>query len=201
MSSTKRSLLEVEFMRHGLPVGGRRYRGSGCDDPLSDSGWLQMFSAMGDGENWEGIVTSPLRRALDFADFYGNKEALPVTIEPRFREIGMGRWEGLSPEEVKTRYPDEFMGYYKDPEKNRPSGGENLTAFCNRVYLAMENLPESSRPILVIAHAGVIRAALSIALDGSNTAMMRVPVGYACRTRFRKTPLGWTIVSMNNPLT
>ncbi|MEK6748901.1 MAG: histidine phosphatase family protein, partial [Pseudomonadota bacterium] len=36
----------VDMIRHGEPVGGKRYRGH-RDDPLSDIGWRQMREAVG----------------------------------------------------------------------------------------------------------------------------------------------------------
>ena len=33
----------IDLIRHGEPVGGRRYRGH-IDDPLSERGWQQMWS-------------------------------------------------------------------------------------------------------------------------------------------------------------
>ena len=32
----------IDLIRHGEPVGGRRYRGGRMDDPLSEKGWAQM---------------------------------------------------------------------------------------------------------------------------------------------------------------
>ncbi|MHB1590203.1 MAG: histidine phosphatase family protein [Sulfuricella sp.] len=37
----------IDLIRHGEPVGGRRYRGR-TDDPLSEKGWNQMWTAVGD---------------------------------------------------------------------------------------------------------------------------------------------------------
>ena len=41
----------LDLMRHGEPVGGRRYRGR-TDDPLSEKGWNQMWTAVGDYRGW-----------------------------------------------------------------------------------------------------------------------------------------------------
>ena len=37
----------IDLIRHGEPVGGRKYRGQ-TDDPLSEKGWAQMWAAVGD---------------------------------------------------------------------------------------------------------------------------------------------------------
>ena len=40
-------LTTIDLIRHGEPVGGRKYRGQ-TDDPLSEKGWEQMWKAVGD---------------------------------------------------------------------------------------------------------------------------------------------------------
>jgi len=51
----------LDLMRHGEPVGGRRYRGQ-IDDPLSEKGWAQMQAAVGEKVPWTRVVSSPLLR-------------------------------------------------------------------------------------------------------------------------------------------
>lgn len=36
----------LDLIRHGEPVGGRRFRGDAVDDPLSDTGWQQLESRL-----------------------------------------------------------------------------------------------------------------------------------------------------------
>ena len=83
----------VDLLRHGEPVGGSRYRGQ-TDDPLSDKGWTQMRTAVGDAHPWDHIVSSPLCRCSDFARELVARHALPLTLDPRLMELGFGAWEG-----------------------------------------------------------------------------------------------------------
>ncbi|MEW6253578.1 MAG: histidine phosphatase family protein, partial [Planctomycetota bacterium] len=57
----------IDLMRHGEPVGGRRYRGQ-VDDPLSEKGWAQMRAAVGEAAPWHHVVSSPLLRCREFAE-------------------------------------------------------------------------------------------------------------------------------------
>ncbi len=36
----------IDLMRHGEPIGGKKYRGQ-SNDPLSGKGWEQMWAAVG----------------------------------------------------------------------------------------------------------------------------------------------------------
>ena len=62
----------IDLIRHGEPVGGRKYRGQ-IDDPLSDKGWAQMREAVGDHRPWDVIISSSLSRCLDFARELGQR--------------------------------------------------------------------------------------------------------------------------------
>jgi alpha-ribazole phosphatase len=182
----------VDFMRHGEPVGGRRYRGDGVDDPLSENGWQQMWVAVGDQAPWQRVVSSPLQRCHAFALALAEKHRLPLSVEQRFREVGQGAWEGLTPDEIVQRDPDAYAAFHQDPCRNRPPGAEPLDAFGQRVAGALEELFSAcpGEHVLVVAHAGVIRAALGHVLQADPLAWYRVRVDNAALTRFRRGPYG-----------
>ena len=94
----------IDLMRHGEPVGGRRYRGQ-TDDPLSEKGWQQMWDAAGEFRGWQHIVTSPLQRCAAFADAlqvsYGISDK-NVFVKKFERSTGNGVWQAI----VNTFIPD-----------------------------------------------------------------------------------------------
>jgi alpha-ribazole phosphatase len=150
----------IDIIRHGEPVGGRRYRGHGVDDPLTDKGWRQMWDAMPQNPQWDHIVSSPLSRCLDFATALSEKLAIESGVDDDFREIGFGVWEGLTPDEITARDPDALERFLDDPINNRPEGAEPLQDFSARVCNAYNRVVEHhrGRRVLVVAHAGVARA-------------------------------------------
>jgi probable phosphoglycerate mutase len=176
----------VDFLRHGKPVGGRRYRGGGADDPLSETGWQQMWSAVGDRQPWSHIVTSPMQRCQAFAEAMQDRYGLPVDVDSRLQEVGLGSWEGFSPDEIIARNEAEYRAFYENPQRHRPPGAEPLEAFGARVADALEALLEryAGRHVLVIAHAGVIRAALGYVLRSEPLAWYRTRIDNAAFTRF-----------------
>lgn len=150
----------VDIIRHGEPVGGRRYRGHGVDDALTDMGWRQMWNALPQNPQWDHIVSSPLLRCLGFATALAEKLAIECSIDRDFREIGFGAWEGLTPDEITTQDPDALESFLDDPINNRPPGAEPLHDFFVRVRGAYVRTVEqhNGRRVLVVAHAGVARA-------------------------------------------
>lgn len=150
----------IDVIRHGEPEGGHRYRGFSIDDPLTELGWQQMWAAVPDKPKWNRIVSSPLARCLDFSKALSEKFDIPLCVEDDFKEIGFGDWEGKTPEEIIASDPEALNHFYKDPVNNRPAGAEPLTTFSERVWDAYKTVTEkeSGNHILIVGHAGVVRA-------------------------------------------
>ena len=151
---------QIDLIRHGEPVGGRRYRGHGVDDPLTETGWQQMWDAMADHSAWQHIATSPLLRCLDFAQALSKKLKIGYSVDDRLKEIGFGIWEGLTPDEILSQDTNALNHFYEDPIRNRPEGAEPLETFSKRVWDAYTDMARKhvNEKVLVVGHAGVIRA-------------------------------------------
>lgn len=182
----------IDLIRHGEPEGGRAYRGHNIDDPLSEKGWQQMWSAVGTKAPWSQIISSPLIRCRHFAEMLAEKFSLPVSIDDRFKEVGFGRWEGRTPDMIKAENLTQYNAFYADPVNARPPGAENLITFTNRVssaYIQAVN-DHANQHILIVAHAGVIRAAIAHALQAPPLSMYHIKVHNAGITRIRHTQQG-----------
>lgn len=175
-----------DLLRHGEPVGGRRFRGQ-VDHPLSEAGWAQMWAAVGEHRPWARVVSSPLARCREFAAALSERRGLPLTIEPQLAEMGFGRWEGKTPEEVEALVPGATERFYADPIAHPPPGAEPLPAFYARVCVALAELRErhGGEHLLIVCHAGVIRMALAEALGFPPGNQFHVRVEYASITRIR----------------
>ena len=174
----------IDLLRHGEPVGGRRYRGQ-QDDALTELGWEQMWQSVGERDAWQQIVSSPLQRCHAFATALGERIGAPVHRESRFAEVGFGDWEGKSRTELEQLDPGQVSRFYQDPINNRPPGAEPLEDFVERVSGGFTKLLSdySGQSVLVVAHAGVIRAILSRVLMMPPAAMYRIHVANAGMTR------------------
>jgi alpha-ribazole phosphatase/probable phosphoglycerate mutase len=176
----------VDLLRHGEPAGGRKYRG-GSDDPLSEEGWRQMRTAVDGPQPWQQIIASPLLRCRDFAEELADKSQTPITIEPRLREIGFGHWEGKSAEEITADDPDALHRFYRDPLAYQPAGAEPPRTFLMRISKALEEAVEQhpGQHLLIVGHAGVIRAAIAHLLDIPLHRLFQIKTEYAHFTRLQ----------------
>lgn len=176
----------IDLLRHGEPAGGNRYRGQ-LDDELTEKGWQQMWAVVEGRHDWQQIVTSPLCRCSDFATALGEQRGVPVHVEQRFREVGFGEWEGKTRAEIDERVPGQVARFYEDPERHRPTGAEPLGEFVTRVQQGLGEVIEHfpGQGVLLIVHAGVIRAILSAVLAIPPVSMYRIHVENAGISRFR----------------
>ncbi len=176
----------IDLIRHGEPEGGRRYRGQ-IDDPLSEAGWRQMWAAVGDDVPWTAVVTSPLSRCRAFAERLAGRHALPLAVDARLMEIGFGAWEGRTAEQLRAEDPEQIRRFYHDPVHARPAGAEPLADFRARVVAAFDDLAcrPAGQHLLVVTHAGVMRALVAHVLGAPLEAIYRIEVAYAALTRIR----------------
>lgn len=174
----------VDLLRHGEVLGGQYYRGI-TDDPLTAAGWQQMMAQCRQGQ-WDWVISSPLQRCRAFADDLMKQAAIPLQIEPAWMEIDFGDWEGLSADEIQQRDPDGLQAFYQDPLNHSPPNGEDYADFSDRVYRAWQNLllEHRGKRLLIITHAGVIRALFVRVLDIPVTRSLQIAVPHACLTRF-----------------
>ena len=171
----------IDVIRHGEPVGGRRYRGYSIDDPLTEKGWTQMRAAVPESPQWQHIVSSPLKRCLEFSQELANDLQIPFSIEDNMKEIGFGDWEGKTPEEIVAEDSEALNLFYIDPVNNRPKGAEPLDTFSERVWNAYQSIIKNhqGKHVLVVAHAGVARAITANILKMSlNDVYSRLKIEY-----------------------
>lgn len=176
----------IDMIRHGEPVGGRKYRGQ-LDDPLSDKGWQQMRAAVGDACPWEAIISSPLRRCAAFAEELAVRHGRPLALEERFQEIGFGAWEGKTAAELLADDPEQLGRFWRDPLHHTPPGAETLHAFRDRVIAGWDDLLARcvGQHVLVVGHAGMMRMVLRHVLDMPLDRLFRIQVDNAAISRIQ----------------
>lgn len=194
--------MQIDLLRHGRPIGGERFRGNGCDDPLDPLGWQQMRDSVSEkAMEWDLVLTSPLRRCRDFAEHLAMERQLPLQVLHDLREIGFGAWEGRSRDELLEQRREEYLAFYANPERNRPPGSEALDAFQERVVSALLpwlSSPEETGRVLVVAHSGVIRATLGWVLNLPRDRLYRLACRYASCSRIRgDVSKGWMLEYLN----
>ena len=191
--------LIIDLIRHGQPEGGRKYRGNRVDDPLAERGWQQLREGVGDFRNWDQVYTSPLQRCHAFAEEYSNRNNKKFQIIDNLKEVGFGRWEGLTPIEVQQKYPEEWDQFYTNPVAHPPQGAEHVAQLVERVGAVLDDLQTQhyDEHLLLVAHAGVIRAAITYTLGQPLERMYDLKIELGRITRLSLEPTRRQLLGMN----
>ncbi|HSN20411.1 MAG TPA: histidine phosphatase family protein [Usitatibacter sp.] len=138
----------------------QRIQGQG-DSPLTGSGRAQaeaIARRLAAERPFDRLVSSDLGRALDTARAIAAATGQQIRLEPRLRERHFGAGEGLTYDEVGSRYPGAFRSDGDiDPDYAIP-GGESRRQFHERVALAFEELAAANpgARLVVVTHGGVL---------------------------------------------
>lgn len=195
----------LDLIRHGEPVGGRRFRGDAVDDPLSDAGWQQLEARLRQLEeqgmaDWDVIATSPMQRCRSFAAEVAGRRGLELVVDPDVREIGFGPWEGLRHAEIPQRYPEQHAAFLADPVYGRPPGSEAMADFFERVTRGLERLERNhaGQSVLLLSHAIVMRVACAWVMGAPMAAVARVETEYAAFLSIRHGERGRRLLALDN---
>jgi broad specificity phosphatase PhoE len=179
-------LTTIDLLRHGEAQGGNYFRGI-TDDPLTETGWQQMYQAVANQTATDCVISSPLTRCQAFADALSEQQQSKLQINPGFQELDFGAWEGKTADEISLSEPGALMRFYTDPKANPPPGGEQLTDFRDRISSCWNKtiLENSDKHLLIVTHAGVIRMLFSQILEIPLRNTFKIQIAHASLTRFQ----------------
>ncbi|WP_316162629.1 histidine phosphatase family protein [Bradyrhizobium sp. SZCCHNRI20481] len=154
--------MRIDLLRHGT-TGRDGYLDGRTDPPLSEPGWDQ-FRLQTQSRIWHSVVSSPLARARAAAEDYARQTNCALDIDADWSELDFGRWDGRSRRDIAAERGGEaaLHAFHADPAVRAPNG-ESWADLQARVSRATRRILARSgpAPVLVVAHGGAIRAALS----------------------------------------
>ncbi len=160
------------LMRHGAPVLTGRMLGK-TDCEVTPEG-VAACRAQAEGLEVTHIIASDLQRASRCGAAVAADLSGSLTIDPRWRELDFGAWDGLESSAIDA----EALGrFWSDPDTNRPPNGERWSALVTRIAAAIDDLP--AEPALVVTHGGAMRAALHVLCGFSQPQLWAFDLPYA----------------------
>ena len=160
---------------HGGAMAGRRNVAA----DVSQTGRIAALRSLLDARNLSQILVSPALRCVQTAQALWPEHGA-FAQDGRLWEQDFGAWEGVP----FTDLPDLGPLSSEELAQHRPPEGESFLDLCARVTPALQELAQGSGCVAVIAHAGVIRAGLALALEAQAPAL-----------RFEIAPLSVTEIS------
>ena len=184
----------IHLIRHGeTPLTPeRRFSGAGGSNPsLSAKGREQARAVAKElAKKSPGhLIVSPMQRTRETAE----EIAKVVNLEPMFDEdwieASFGKWDGLTPDEVEERYPDEFKQWVSDAWY-RQGGGESYAAATERAGSALRRVAAQypGETVAVVTHNVIVKGAVTIALSASVDSIFHVDIAPCSITTIKIWP-------------
>lgn len=171
---------EINFVRHA-PVVKRHGHLPPADPPIENGDFdvEPLVSQLPAAAEWH---VSPLRRARQTADLLTTRLApASLTTAPELVEMDHGSWHDRPVADVWDQIKDGHLHNWAflTPDRVAPQG-ESFAMLADRVATWMQRLETdfTATPRVVITHAGVIRAAMAVALAAPPDHVVGIPVAH-----------------------
>ncbi len=196
--------MRLLLVRHGETPWNvtLQYQGQ-ANVPLNPRGLEQARRAAERLVNYRPVAlySSDIVRAWQTAELIGQAVKLSPQALPELREIDVGQWEGLTPEQLYRRFPEHMAEYQRDPARTVRLGGESYAQLQARALIALEQIQAAHRPgetLIAVSHGGTIRALLChvIGLDLGHFGRMWLDNGSLTELRLGRN--GWRLMRLND---
>ena len=167
-------MLKLLVIRHGQTQSNVERRFSGHQDvELTQEGvWqAQQLSYRLKDEQIDFAYSSDLKRAIHTAKIILRERNIPLSVDPNFREIHFGDWEGLKLEEFDSDIEKgDSPGWWNQPDSPL-SGGESVLDLRKRVKNALEKVitkhdqEDKCQTAVIVCHGGVTRMIIGLVLN------------------------------------
>lgn len=158
-------MTKIYFVRHGQTRLSRDNLFCGASNPDLTAEGKEMAHALADyyGKmKWDAIYASPMRRAIQTATPIARMTGHKIRLEKGLKEISYGKWEGLTVEQVRKRWPEDHIKWLADPGWNEPTDGENANHIAARAMPVIDKIKKRHKggSVLVVSHKATIRIIL-----------------------------------------
>lgn len=155
-------MTRIILVRHGETLYNQKgnYYGS-IDCSITEKGIQQAektAQALQD-TSIDIVISSPLKRAVKTAEIILRNSSRNIILEPRFKELDFGLWEGLHYTEVQKKFPIDWEAWGQDWIHTAPTKGESFIQLYNRVMEALEEVLQQycNQTILIAAHHSTLK--------------------------------------------
>jgi len=194
----------IILVRHGQTEWNRveRFRGR-ADVPLNEVG-LAQAEATGQrvAAEWHpaAIYTSPLSRSVKTAEAIARHFGLAVQTHPGLADIDYGQWQGLTPDEARTHWPEMVDAWYNAPHTARIPDGEILDDLRARAMQTVKELAARypGQTLVLVGHTVINRIILLGVLGLGNDRFWRLKQDTCAINVFEADDGEFTLVSMND---
>jgi broad specificity phosphatase PhoE len=164
----------------------------GDDRPIDAAGWQAVERAIPAlvplaGAELRYCSPTPCSRQT------GDALGFSPIAQPALSDCDMGRWRGMTLQEVTAREPEAVDAWLADP-RAAPHGGEPLLSFVSRVGGWLDTRPvEDIGRVVAVTEPSVIRAAMLYALKAPPQSYWRTEVHPLSVVSLSGAPGRWSL--------
>ncbi len=196
------------LVRHGETVWHAETRYAGLSDIALTGRGVAQAAALGRWARTQKLAqvwSSSLSRARLTAEPAAHAAGLPLGIDDRLLELSFGECEGLTGDEMRTRFPRERDAFEEDPVRFPLPGGEDPAYAAERGAAALRAIAAGTgadERSLVVAHSTLFRLALCqlLGVDLKRYRSLFPHFANAALTEIELTPTRFSLLSLNVPL-
>ena len=149
------------LIRHGQSAGNAAGRfGGHSPTPLSDLGFEQarLTAEALAKENVNAIYSSDLLRAVQTAEPLSRLTGIPIITKPEFRERNVGVLEGLTFDESKQEFPDDYYALVNRNIHHVITEGESYSHLLDRIKGELRDIIRKHRGerVAIFTHTGAL---------------------------------------------
>ena len=188
-------MLTLYLLRHGQTSFSRAnaFCGAALNPDLTEDGrtMAECFAKAYGLAAWQAIFCSPLKRTLETAHPICNATGMSPQVRDGLKEIGYGKWEGKTVEEVEEEFHDDYLAWTADPAWYPPTDGEPAVSIAHRSLQVVEEIQKvyDEGNVLIVSHKATIRILLCSLLGidvGRFRYRLACPVGSVSIIEFGK---------------
>ena len=152
----------IYLIRHGITQANKENRFAGrTDEKLLPEGKDQML-LVGERLKECGITSvycGPAKRTVQSAQVLASFLTVPCSLLQELDEINIPHWDGLTKDEIRQQYNEEYPTWLNNPETFRLPGCETLKQVQNRSVEAVGRMlaQQNSENLLLVSHLIVLR--------------------------------------------
>ncbi len=197
--------MRLILARHGETAWNRERRNQGRSPTgLNAEGIRQAHNLAHALRNLpiRAVYSSPLPRAFQTAEAIGHIHSLSITPLDGLMEMDLGSLDGLTNEEMRTRFPDLLDLWRNDPSSVQMPGGESLQDAQQRAWRTLEEIrqhqPEGHA--VAVTHNFVIGVIVLRVLGLPLSAFQRIRIELGSLTVLEHSRDRWQLITLNETL-
>lgn len=135
--------MKLYLIRHGQTDWNIQGKIQGSHDiPLNETGREQARQVAKGMESKliTRIFSSTLKRARETAEEIAKIQNVDICYKKELIEVEFGKWEGLTWEEIKKAFPNEYQRWSSNPVEVAPTGGETQDQVIWRTMEVVEEI-------------------------------------------------------------